>query len=89
MHHFFIVNSSFIVCYCSALLYTRKKKKSGFEENLLNRCYCYFLVGDRRIELLTSSVSRKRSTSELAAQRLKILPGEKSNVNINIIHSAQ
>ena len=27
------------------------------------------MVGDRRIELLTSSVSRKRSTSELTTRR--------------------
>ena len=27
------------------------------------------MVGDRRIELLTSSVSRKRSTSELTTQK--------------------
>ena len=29
--------------------------------------YSVIMVGDRRIELLTSSVSRKRSTSELTA----------------------
>ena len=39
------------------------------------------MVGDRRIELLTSSVSRKRSTSELIAQRDEILLANVRPVN--------
>ena len=41
----------------------------------------FVMVGGRRIELLTSSVSRKRSTSELIAQRDEILLANVRPVN--------
>lgn len=53
-----------------------KKRFSGSPENPV-----IAMVGDRRIELLTSSVSRKRSTSELTAQRVDILQREVLSVN--------
>ena len=45
--------------------------KNGLRRNLLSPWY--HLVGDRGIEPLTSSVSRKRSTSELITRQEGIL----------------
>ncbi len=52
------------------------KKRRAFA-----RLFITNMVGDRRIELLTSSVSRKRSTSELIAQRDEILLANVRPVN--------
>ena len=49
----------------------RKAIKNGLRRNLLSPWY--HLVGDRGIEPLTSSVSRKRSTSELITRQEGIL----------------
>lgn len=48
----------------------RVKKKSKAPNTAKPCSHLLKLVGDRRIELLTSSVSRKRSTSELTAHCL-------------------
>lgn len=55
------------------------KIKKGFRRSAENPVIS--MVGDRRIELLTSSVSRKRSTSELIAQRREILHADGACVN--------
>lgn len=59
-------------CVCTLYVLSAKtpqKQKKSLIENFdfLNQRLDFLMVGDRRIELLTSSVSRKRSTSELTA----------------------
>ena len=54
---------------------------SAKKDGLLPVFFITNMVGDRRIELLTSSVSRKRSTSELIAQRDEILLANVRPVN--------
>ena len=57
------------------------QKISAASNSAKPRYHWLKMVGDRRIELLTSSVSRKRSTSELTAQQADILQTEGPSVN--------
>ena len=64
-----------MVHFLSASAKNYKKRRTEVRQWFTN------MVGDRRIELLTSSVSRKRSTSELIAQRDEILLANVRPVN--------